>query len=142
MNKLFQYVNDTYGFCTYLYIGNDRNLMRKAVAKEKFWDLQNFDECAEDFAGEYAGCTTTLKSDTGSVTHFVHLPSWTGSEDNIESLSHEMGHVAHRALVHRGWSDFTNEDVFHSYLYLHGSLFRKFLEEVLRAKKQKKSKKK
>lgn len=142
MNKLFSLYNDTFGFTVFLYIGSDLSILRKAVIKEKFWDLADFDASTDSFSDEYAGCTTSLKASNGSMLYFVHIPQWEGTEDDIESLSHEMGHVTHRALTHRGWTDFVHEDVFHSYLYLHGSLFRKFLEQVLSEKKSKKSKKK
>ena len=138
IEKLLKCFNDTYRFDTYLYIGTDFQSMKKQVGKEKFWDMEDFESCIKDVGIDFAGLTYALDSPDGIQTYFIYLKSWDEFEDSVTVLSHEVGHVTHKALIKRGWSDFTNEDVFHSYLYLHDSIFNNLLRQVIKSTKNKK----
>ena len=133
MNKMFYYFNETYGFPTFVYIGNDRAVMEKEVSKKPLiWDKHDFHKFLEDMeptSNSTGGVTTTLRTDEGCFVAFVWIPEYEGISGH-EVLTHELGHVAHFVLKDRGWTDFANVDVFHSYLYLHGELYRKILTEI------------
>lgn len=124
MNKMFNHFNETYGFPTFLYIGKNIEIMEKEVSKKPLvWEKEDFrrfvDEQLNSSSSSFGGVTTTLRTDEGCFVGFVWIPELNGI-NGTEIIAHELGHVAHLALKDRGWSDFSNNDVFHSYLYLHG----------------------
>lgn len=144
MNKLFSYYNDTYGVFFRLYIGTDTDKMKQAVTKAPIrWGADDFDSFFNNMGQGTAGCTAALRDDSGVFSIFIYIPEVDLSSDrDYIILSHETGHAAHLCLKDRGWEDFENPDVFHSYLYLHDAIYSYFLQEVRSVKKPRKNSKK
>lgn len=141
LNKLYTYINDTYGFPTYLYIGQDIDELKKQVKKTALCTEDVLNECLNEMENGADGVTLTLTTEYGKQIHFIYLPQWSGTAEDYSTLSHELGHVAHQALSHRGWTDLINKDVFHGYLYLHDVLLTNFIKQInATLKKNKKTK--
>lgn len=141
--SVYYYRNDTYSFYTYLIVCPPEEFVQTAIkspVKLNKEDAQSFADKIED---GFAGYTVPLNYD-GIDAYLIWLPEFNYTVDDYVYLAHEVSHVAFGALVHRGWKDFSNEDVQHSQMYLKDSIFKTFLnkleEEKAKVKKTKSKK--
>lgn len=132
--KIEPYYNDTYGFNTYVCFGEPSEALKALLMKEPFkWNEERYKDCFGE-ASCWAGLTIM---DCCTDDNYDNILIWVRNIEpvtaNVATLSHECGHVAHEILKRRGWDDFENDTVFHSYLYLHDTIFKAIGEKVFDA---------
>lgn len=138
--------SDTYGFFTYLMVCPKEQFVEEAIKSPIKLNKSDAEEFANTINDGYAGYTIPLTYDACDA-YLIWMPEFVESVDSLVYLAHEVSHVAFKALLHRGWTDFDNETVQHSQMYLKDAIFKDFLIKLEKevespVKKKRKNKKK
>lgn len=132
MSKLFSHYCDCFGFYTYVFIGNQEEMLQELHKAPIHFNKESLASFVSSIKSSDAGLTVDLVPEEGSKKYLICLPGFERSVENIVTLSHETMHVAQLALLEREISDFQNDSCFHCIIYLHDSLFRVFLDKLNR----------
>lgn len=132
-SKAYMYYNDTYGFCTYLYVGTVDAFkstctklpikLSKSAAEELYESVVVKDP---------AGCTLALSSRENGLPScwLIYLDDSRDAISMLATLSHECSHVSYFALEARDWSNFNTLDTQHTQIYLSDAIFESFLNKM------------
>lgn len=132
-SKAYMYYNDTYGFCTFLYVGEPEDFVKTCTKSP----VTLSKEAAESFysgiaSKDSAGYTLALADSEDGTPNcwLIYLKDRDDPVSMIATLSHECSHVAFFALEVRNWSNFNTLDTQHTQIYLSDAIFENFLNKM------------
>ena len=128
-HKVYEYFNDTYGFTTYLFIGEYTKCVEWMC--KKF----NYKGDDDDTDTNYCGLSWVLSGKDGEILgYFIWMPKFAFTIDDYVTLSHESLHTAVKALHHRGIVlQGTDTEQLN---YLQDAVYRTFLTKLKRGAKK------
>jgi hypothetical protein len=137
VSKVYEYYNDTYGFFTYLYIGDTSSFIEACQKDPISLSKESAESLLSSLSSKSSvGCTFALANEENGHPScwLIYVNSSVDTTPFLTTLSHECSHTAFFALEARGWSTFNTLDTQHTQIYLSDAIYENFLNKMSKDK--------